>query len=89
MWTFELLGLHAATRSAAMSATSPVPPFDGDWTIDAEDSEGIAELLSGEKDVEIFECDKTGNIQQRWLHTTDNRIIPVISLARLTTVVSC
>ncbi|KAF4122004.1 Vitamin B6 photo-protection and homoeostasis [Geosmithia morbida] len=44
--------------------------------------QGISSMLSAGDEVEIFECDKTGHIQERWLHTSDGRIIPVLSQNR-------
>lgn len=40
---------------------------------------GIASLLTNDHDVEITECDKTGHVRQKWLHTADNRVIPVLA----------
>ena len=59
-----------------MSAASPVPPFHGD-PVNAKDRKGIAGIFLEDSDIEIFECDKTGNVQQRLLHTADNGIISV------------
>ncbi|KAH7149112.1 vitamin B6 photo-protection and homoeostasis-domain-containing protein [Dactylonectria estremocensis] len=44
--------------------------------------EGITSLLGHGQDVEIHELDKSGNITQRWLHTPDNEIIPVLAKNR-------
>ncbi|KAH6986278.1 vitamin B6 photo-protection and homoeostasis-domain-containing protein [Ilyonectria sp. MPI-CAGE-AT-0026] len=40
---------------------------------------GITTLLGQGQEVEIQELDKSGNITQRWLHTPDNHIIPVLA----------
>ena len=47
-----------------------------------ERKDGIAALLSGGDDVEILECDKTGNIRQRLVHTADGRVELVCSLLK-------
>ncbi|KAF7553004.1 hypothetical protein G7Z17_g3930 [Cylindrodendrum hubeiense] len=41
--------------------------------------EGITTLLGHGKEVEICELDKSGNITQKWLHTPDNQIVPVLA----------
>jgi hypothetical protein len=33
---------------------------------------GIAELMKQGKDAEIYELDRSGNVQRRWLHQPDN-----------------
>lgn len=54
---------------------SPSASTTGASTIGAPT--GIASLLSSGNDVEIVECDKTGHVRRKWLHTADNRVIPV------------
>ncbi|KPM42766.1 hypothetical protein AK830_g3805 [Neonectria ditissima] len=41
--------------------------------------DGITTLLGRGHEIEIHELDKSGNIIQRWLHTPDNQIIPVLA----------
>jgi hypothetical protein len=45
----------------------------------SHNQKNIARLLWEGANVEILECDKTGNIQQRWIHSTDGRITAVDS----------
>lgn len=40
-------------------------------------SDDLTGLIKGQSSVEIYECDKTGNIREKWLHTKDDRIISV------------
>jgi hypothetical protein len=39
--------------------------------------EGISELLKRGNDVEIFECDKSGNVRSKWLHKPDHTVVSV------------
>ncbi|KAF7561552.1 hypothetical protein G7046_g2609 [Stylonectria norvegica] len=41
--------------------------------------EGITSHLGHGCDVEIVELDKSGHVTQRWLHTTDNQIVPILA----------
>jgi hypothetical protein len=43
--------------------------------------DGLSDLLADGRPVEILECDKSGNVQQRWLHTKDGYVVPVSSSA--------
>lgn len=38
---------------------------------------GVAEAFYKGDDLEIFECDKVGNVQQRWVRASDGRLAPV------------
>ncbi|KAK7425161.1 hypothetical protein QQX98_000075 [Neonectria punicea] len=40
---------------------------------------GITTLLGRGHEIEIHELDKSGNITQRWVHTPDNQIIPILA----------
>lgn len=42
-----------------------------------EERRGIANLLALGADIEIFECDKTGHVQERWLHSADGQVVSV------------
>lgn len=64
-----------------MSGIGQTPTSQDVLMTDAQDHEGIATILAKGADVEILECDKTGNIRTKWLHTADDRVIPVIGLA--------
>ncbi|CAH0015197.1 unnamed protein product [Clonostachys rhizophaga] len=39
--------------------------------------DGLSDLLADGCPVEILECDKSGNVQQRWLHTKDRYVVPI------------
>jgi len=38
-------------------------------------SEGISDLLKRGNEVEIFECDRSGNVRSKWLHKPDHTIL--------------
>lgn len=47
-----------------------------------EPAEKITDILAWGNDVDIVELDKSGHVQQQWLHAHDGHILPVsISLS--------
>ncbi len=44
--------------------------------------EDAANLIASDQNIDIFECDKTGNVRQQWIRTGNGQLIPVRALDR-------
>jgi hypothetical protein len=65
-----------------MHVESPHKAMESDDESDLK-PRGIADLVKQGEDAEIFELDKSGNIQRHWLHRSGNAAT-IVSLASLT-----